>query len=150
MKKNKIQIIITIIINLLPWLVLYIAVNSPSLYNPLDPEGLAVQMLFAQMVIFLLWLCWFIYLLTLYYKNKISLFLVGIINIPYIVFYGYGDLSIINILLLPLTIFISRDMITNPPYEEEVLILINILSWILLLFVIHRRRIKKMKQEDNA
>lgn len=143
MKDNKIQIIATLIINLLPWLILYIATHSPSLYNPLDPEGLAVQMLFAQMVIFLLWLCWFIYLLSLYHKNRISLFLVGIINIPYIIFYGYGDLSIINILLLPLTIFISRDMTTNPPYEQEVLILINLLSWILLLFVIHRRRIKK-------
>jgi hypothetical protein len=140
---NIIIILLTLIINILPWIIADKILSDPSINNPFDPEGVLVVLFFAEIIIFLIWLCWFLYLLFLNKKTNLSLLIISVLNLPYIVFYGYGHVSIINLLLTPLLIFINRNIIQNPPYQGMVLILINIIAWFFLLYLIYKKRNKK-------
>ena len=140
--KNKIHIVITLLINILPWILTYKIVTNSSFNNPLDPEGVLVVLFLMEVVMFCIWFCWFLYLLILNKKNKVSLKFIGVINLPYVIFYGYGHVSLINLFLAPFLIFINKTIMTNIPFENILLIFMNISSWIFLLFILHKRKMK--------
>lgn len=140
--KNRIHILITLIINVLPWILTYKIVTNSSINNPLDPEGVLVALFFMEVVMFCIWFCCILYLLILNKKNKVSVVFIGVSNLPYVVFYGYGHVSIINLLLTPFLNFIDKIIKINIPFENILLIFMNILSWILFLFMLHKRKMK--------
>ena len=146
---NIIQIIIGSFIGIIPWFIIDEMGKDPSLNSPYDPEGIMVIILYVELIVFFIWICWILYSLYLYKRNRVSLIFIGISNIPYIIFYSYGNLSIINLLLTPLTIFIHRKLLTNIQLYEDwikienvLLILLNIIAWIFLLYFINNRKKK--------
>lgn len=96
-RKNKIKIILTLLLNVLPWIIANKIVTNPSINSPSDPEGVLVVLFFLEIASFVIWLCWLLFLLFMN-KNNLSLLIIGIINLPYVIFYGYGQISIINLL----------------------------------------------------
>jgi len=135
--------IITLLLNIIPCCIIIYILKAINKMGPQpDPEAGYVSLAMYELFFFVMWILWLIHFISHASKKNISMIIIFLLNIPYMIVLGMGQISPIGIILMPFMLYYTRNFADSNTYRTEILITATLLFWFLFILLISIKRKK--------